>query len=153
MHSVSILAYDGMSGFESGLAAEIFGLTELSEMFSKGVPRPWYSIKMCTEGDEVRMLGGATVRSPYRLADLAAADTVIIPSVRDVMEPRSALSRRSYLRRFAGATGTMPIKWLIAQHIQASLSLLESASLSIEQIATRVGFESPVTTGTTSSVP
>jgi transcriptional regulator GlxA family with amidase domain len=298
MHSVAILAYDGMSGFESGLAAEIFGITELSEMFSAGISRPWYSVKLCAQTSELRMLGGATVHTPYDLADLAAADTVIIPSVRDVTEPispelidairtahdrksrlvsicsgafalaaagvldgrratthwiyvdllqerhpdidvdpaplyvdggsvltsagcaagldlclhivrsdhgvriandvarrlvisphraggqaqyiespvpepttdgriaagmawalanldrpislddlatQSGLSRRSYLRQFAKATGTTPIKWLIEQRIQASLALLESSSLSIEQIATRVGFESAVT--------
>jgi AraC family transcriptional regulator, transcriptional activator FtrA len=298
MHSVAILAYDGMSGFESGLAAEIFGITELSEMFSAGISRPWYSVKLCAQTPEVRMLGGATVRTRYGLADLATADTVIIPSVHDVREApspelidaiktaherksrlvsicsgafalaaagvldgrratthwiyvdllqqrypeidvdpaplyvdggsvltsagcaagldlclhivrsdhgvriandvarrlvisphraggqaqyidspvpepttdgriaagmawalanlnapitlddlasRSALSRRSYLRQFAKATGTTPIKWLIEQRIQASLALLESSSLSIEQIATRVGFESAVT--------
>jgi len=298
MHSVAILAYDGMSGFESGLAAEIFGITELSEMFSAGIARPWYSVKLCAEEQEVRMLGGATVRTSYGLDDLAAADTVIIPSVRDVTKPtspalvdairtayeresrlvsicsgafalaaagvldgrtatthwiyvdllqkqypaidvdpsplyvdggsvltsagcaagldlclhivrsdhgariandvarrlvisphraggqaqyietpvpepttdgqiaagmawalanldapitldelaaQSAMSRRSYLRRFAKETGTTPIKWLIEQRIQASLELLESSLLSIEQIATRVGFESPVT--------
>jgi AraC family transcriptional activator FtrA len=298
MHSVAILAYDGMSGFESGLAAEIFGITELAEMFSAGISRPWYSVQLCAEEPELRMLGGATVRTSYGLDDLAAADTVIIPSVRDVTEPtspalvdairtaferksrlvsicsgafalaaagvldgrsatthwiyadllqkrypdvdvdpsplyvdggsvltsagcaagldlclhivrsdhgarianevarrlvisphraggqaqyietpvpepttdgqiaagmawalanldspitldelaaQSAMSRRSYLRRFAKETGTTPIKWLIEQRIQASLALLESSSLSIEQIATRVGFESPVT--------
>jgi transcriptional regulator GlxA family with amidase domain len=298
MHSVAILAYDGMSGFESGLAAEVFGITELAEMFSAGISRPWYSVKLCAEEPEVRMLGGATVRTSYGLDDLAAADTVIIPSVRDVTEPtspalvdairtayerksrlvsicsgafalaaagvldgrsatthwiyadllqerypdidvdpsplyvdggsvltsagcaagldlclhivradhgariandvarrlvisphraggqaqyietpvpepttdgqiaagmawalanldtpitldelatQSAMSRRSYLRRFAKETGTTPIKWLIEQRIQASLALLEASSLSIEQIAARVGFESPVT--------
>lgn len=298
MHSVAILAYDGMSGFESGAPAEIFGITELSEQFSAGITRPWYSVKLCAEAPEVRMLGGATLRTPHGLDDLAAADTVIIPSVRDVTEApsaglieaitaarqrnarlvsicsgafalaaagvldgrpatthwiyvdqlqqsypeievdpsplyvdagdvltsagcaagidlclhivrsdhgvkaanevarrlvvsphraggqaqyieapvpepstdgriaagmawalenldspislddlaaRSALSRRSYLRQFAKATGTTPIKWLIEQRIQASLPLLESSALSIEQIATRVGFESPVT--------
>ncbi|CAN5769471.1 helix-turn-helix domain-containing protein [soil metagenome] len=298
MHSVAILAYDGMSGFESGLAAEIFGITELSEMFSAGISRPWYSVTLCAETPEVRMLGGATVRTPYGLADFASANTVIIPSVRDVAEAvspdlidairtahargarlvsicsgafalaaagvldgrratthwiyvdllqqrhpdvevdpaplyvdggdvltsagcaagldlclhivrsdhgarvandvarrlvisphraggqaqyietpvpepavdgriasamawalenldepitlddlaaQSALSRRSYLRQFAKATGTTPIKWLIEQRIQASLPLLESSSLSIEQIATRVGFESSAT--------
>ena len=31
MHTVAILAYDGMTGFETGLAAEIFGITELNE--------------------------------------------------------------------------------------------------------------------------
>ncbi|MHC9293019.1 helix-turn-helix domain-containing protein [Mycobacterium sp. LTG2003] len=298
MHSVAILAYDGMSGFESGLAAEIFGITDLSDRFSAEIPRPWYSVKLCAETPEVRMLGGAAVRAAYGLADLAGADTVIIPSVRDVTEPmspalidairsahdrgarlvsicsgafalaaagvldgrhatthwiyvdllqqrypeievdpaplyvdgggvltsagcaagldlclhivrsdhgvriandiarrlvisphraggqaqyidspvpepaadgriaasmewalsnldspitlddlasQSALSRRTYLRQFAKATGTTPIKWLIEQRIQASLALLESSSLSIEQIATRVGFESAVT--------
>lgn len=298
MHSVAILAYDGMSGFESGLAAEIFGITELSPMFSAGISRPWYSVKLCAETPEVRMLGGATVHTAYGLADLAEADTVIIPSVRDVNEPtspglieairtaharesrlvsicsgafalaaaglldgrsatthwiyvdllqarhpdvnvdptplyidggdvltsagcaagldlclhivrtdhgariandvarrlvisphraggqaqyietpvpepatdgaiaagmewalanldapitlddmarKSLMSRRTYLRQFADATGTTPIKWLIGQRIQASMELLESSSLSIEQIATRVGFESPVT--------
>jgi AraC family transcriptional activator FtrA len=89
MHSVAILAYDGMSGFESGLAAEVFGITELAEMFSAGISRPWYSVKLCAEEPEVRMLGGATVRTSYGLDDLAAADTVIIPSVRDVTEPTS----------------------------------------------------------------
>jgi AraC family transcriptional regulator, transcriptional activator FtrA len=298
MHSVAILAYDGMSGFESGLAAEIFGMTELSATFSAGIPSPWYSVKLCSEEPEIRMLGGATVRTSFGLADLAAADTVVIPSVRDVTVPtspavvdaiksaheansrlvsicsgafaladagvldgrratthwiyvdrlqkrypevdvdptplyvdggnvltsagcaagldlclhivrsdhgahiandvarrlviaphraggqaqyiespipepttdgqiaggmawalanldspitldelaaQSSLSRRSYLRRFAKATGTTPIKWLITQRIQASLALLESSSLSIEQIAARVGFDSPVT--------
>jgi len=298
MHTVAILAYDGMSGFESGLAAEIFGMTELPEMFSAGIAEPWYSVKLCSEKPEIRMLGGATVRTSYGLDDLSAADTVVIPSVRDVTVPtspelvgaikaaddrkarlvsicsgafalaaagvldgrsatthwiyvdllqkrypeididpaplyvdngrvltsagcaagldlclhivrsdhgvrvandvarrlvisphraggqaqyietpvpepttdgriaagmawalehldtpitlddlaaQSTMSRRSYLRQFAKATGTTPIKWLIEQRIQASLALLEESSFSIEQIATRVGFDSPVT--------
>lgn len=298
MHTVAILAYDGMSGFESGLAAEIFGMAELPAMFSAGIAPPGYQVKLCSEQPEVRMLGGAVVRTAYGIDDLAAADTVLIPSVRDVHQPpsgglveairaadernarlvsicsgafalaaagvldgrsatthwvyadllarqypriavdaaplyvdngrvltsagcaagldlclhivrsdhgvrvandvarrlvisphraggqaqyidtpvpepatdgriaagmawavehldkpitldelaaRSAMSRRSYLRQFAKATGTTPIRWLIEQRIQASLALLESSDLGIEQIATRVGFESPVT--------
>ena len=89
MHSVAILAYDGMSGFESGLAAEIFGMTELSAMFSSGLPQPWYSVKLCSETPDIGLVGGATVRTSYGLDDLAAADTVVIPSVRDVAEPMS----------------------------------------------------------------
>ena len=298
MHSVAILAYDGMSGFESGLAAEIFGMTELSERFSAGIERPWYSVKLCSETTELRLLGGATVRTSYGLADLADADTVVIPSVGNVHAPaspglvdaikaadargarlvsicsgafalaaagvldgrtatthwlytnllreaypdididpaplyvdtgrvltsagcaagldlclhivrsdkgvrvandvarrlvisphrgggqaqyietpvpepagdgriasgmawavenldrpisldemaaQSTMSRRSYLRQFAKATGTTPIKWLTEQRIQASLALLESSEFSVEQIAARVGFESPAT--------
>ncbi|MBB2990788.1 transcriptional regulator GlxA family with amidase domain [Mycolicibacterium iranicum] len=298
MHSVAILAYDGMTGFESGLAAEIFGMTELSERFSAGIARPWYTVKLCSEAGEIRLLGGATIRTAYGLSDLADADTVVIPSVRDVDQPtspglidalkvaesrgarlvsicsgafalaaagvlegrkatthwiytdllkqrypgidvdsaplyvdngtvltsagcaagldlclhivrsdhgvrvandvarrlvvsphraggqaqyietpvpepatdgriaagmawalenldrpitlddlaaQSMMSRRSYLRQFAKATGTTPIKWLIEQRIQASLALLEASDFSIEQIAVRVGFESPAT--------
>lgn len=298
MHTVAILAYDGMSGYESGLAGEIFGITELSETFSAGVPRPWYAVKLCAETPQVSMLGGATVQVAHGLDALAAADTVIIPSVRNVKEPtspevieaiktasqrgsrlvsicsgafalaaagvldgrratthwiyvellqerypaidvdpsplyvdevdvltsagcaagldlclhivrsdhgariandiarrlvvpphraggqaqyietpvpepttdggiaagmawalqnlastislndmaeQSAMSRRTYLRQFAKATGTTPIKWLIDQRIEASRALLESSALSIEQIATRVGFESAAT--------
>ncbi|ADT97760.1 helix-turn-helix domain-containing protein [Mycolicibacterium gilvum] len=298
MHTVAILAYDGMSGFESGLAAEIFGMTELSERFSSGLTRPWYTVKLCSESAELRLLGGATVRTAYDLSDLAEADTVVIPSVRDIGDPvsselvdaiktadargarlvsicsgafalaaagvldghkatthwiytdelretypgididpnplyvdngrvltsagcaagldlclhivrtdhgvrvandvarrlvisphraggqaqyietpvpepaedgriaagmawalehldetitldelaaRSAMSRRSYLRQFAKATGTTPIRWLIEQRIQASLALLESSDHSIDQIAARVGFESTAT--------
>ncbi|MGE2731640.1 helix-turn-helix domain-containing protein [Mycolicibacterium vaccae] len=63
----------------------------------------------------------------------------------DQLAERSALSRRSYLRQFAKATGTTPIKWLIGQRVQASLELLESSDLSIGQIAARVGSESAVT--------
>ena len=298
MHTVAILAYDGMTGFESGLAAEIFGMAELPGRFSAGVAPGGYAVKLCSEQSEIRMLGGAVVRTSYGIEDLASADTLLIPSVRDVeqaptddlldairaadargarlvsicsgafalaaagvldgrtatthwiyadllaqrypaidvdptplyvdngrvltsagcaagldlclhivradhgvqvandvarrlvisphraggqaqyietpvpeptvdgriaagmawalqhldrpitldeLAKRSSLSRRSYLRQFAKATGTTPIKWLIEQRIQASLALLESSDLGVEQIATRVGFESPVT--------
>lgn len=298
MHTVAILAYDGMTGFESGLAAEIFGMAELAGRFSAGLAPTGYAVKLCSEQPEVRMLGGAVVRTSYGLQDLAGADTVLIPSVRDVerrpseelldairaaddrgarlvsicsgafalaaagvldgrratthwiyadllaqqypgidvdpaplyvdsgrvltsagcaagldlclhivrsdhgmriandvarrlviaphraggqaqyidspvpepaadgriaagmawamehldrpitldeLAAQSAMSRRSYLRQFAKATGTTPIKWLIEQRIQAGLALLESSDLPIEQISARVGFESPVT--------
>jgi AraC family transcriptional regulator, transcriptional activator FtrA len=63
----------------------------------------------------------------------------------DELADQAAMSRRTFLRAFAKATGTTPIRWLIEQRVQASLALLESSSLSIEQIASRVGFESAVT--------
>ncbi|TRW85585.1 helix-turn-helix domain-containing protein [Mycolicibacterium sp. 018/SC-01/001] len=298
MHTVAILAYDGMTGFETGLAAEIFGITELNEKFSAGITRPWYTVQLCAETPEVRLLGGATVRTAYGLAELADADTVLIPSVGDIEAPVSpalvealqaadrrgarlvsicsgafalaeagvldgrsatthwlyadamarrypnieidraplyvdngrvltsagcaagldlclhivrtdhgvaaandvarrlviaphraggqaqyietpvpepaadgriaagmawalenldtpitlddlaaqcAMSRRNFLRQFAKATGSTPIKWLIEQRVLASLPLLESSALSVEQVSARVGFESPVT--------
>ncbi|MGE2731639.1 hypothetical protein ACQI4F_19370 [Mycolicibacterium vaccae] len=41
----------GHPGFESGLAAENFGMTELSARFSAGLKRLWYSVKLCAEAD------------------------------------------------------------------------------------------------------
>jgi AraC family transcriptional activator FtrA len=55
------------------------------------------------------------------------------------------MSTRTYLRHFAGATGTTPIRWLIQQRVQASLGLLETTSNPIEKIAEAVGFETAVT--------
>ena len=107
MHTVAILAYDGMSGFESGLAAEIFGMTELSARFSAGLKRPWYSVKLCAEADELRLLGGATVRTAYGLSDLADADTLVIPSVRDVEKPSApaSMASRTIVRMSAMSSG------------------------------------------------
>ncbi|MCO1599657.1 helix-turn-helix domain-containing protein [Micromonospora sp. RHAY321] len=55
------------------------------------------------------------------------------------------MSSRTYLRHFARATGTSPIRWLIDQRVRASLSLLEETDAPVEQIAGAVGFDTPVT--------
>jgi AraC family transcriptional activator FtrA len=58
---------------------------------------------------------------------------------------RATMSTRSYLRHFARASGTSPIRWLIGQRVQASLALLETSDRSVEQVASAVGFDSAVT--------
>jgi AraC family transcriptional regulator, transcriptional activator FtrA len=63
----------------------------------------------------------------------------------DELARRAHMSTRSYLRQFAKATGTSPIRWLITQRVQASLPLLENTQLSIGQVAARVGFERAIT--------
>ncbi|MFJ2665783.1 GlxA family transcriptional regulator [Nocardia fluminea] len=84
MRSVSVLAYDGMTAFEAGIVIEVFGLTW------PDIEQPWYELKICTETpDPVRVIGGATMTSPYGLAEFAAADTVVVPSVAD---PRARTS-------------------------------------------------------------
>ncbi|MEQ7008282.1 helix-turn-helix domain-containing protein [Actinopolymorpha sp. B17G11] len=75
--SVSVLAYDGMSAFETGIVTEVFGLSW------PDIDMPAYTLTICTEGSEpVRMVGGATLQSPHGLDALIEADTVIIPSVK-----------------------------------------------------------------------
>ena len=57
---------------------------------------------------------------------------------------RAMMSERTFARRFAAETGTTPHKWLVQQRILAARSLLEESDLSVEQIASRVGFNSAV---------
>jgi transcriptional regulator GlxA family with amidase domain len=55
---------------------------------------------------------------------------------------RAMMSDRTFARRFAAETGTTPHKWLTQQRILAARSLLEETDLGVEQIASRVGFNS-----------
>src|SRR5919106_4034538 len=82
---VAVLVYEGMSAFETGIVTEVFGLRW------SDVDVPWYELTICADRPgSVSVLGGATLQTPYGLADLARADTVIIPSVSDVAaEPTS----------------------------------------------------------------
>jgi AraC family transcriptional regulator, transcriptional activator FtrA len=76
--TVSVLAYDGMTAFETGIVIEVFGLAW------SDIDQPWYELKVCTETPApIRVLGGATLSSPHGLEEFAAADTVVVPSVAD----------------------------------------------------------------------
>jgi AraC family transcriptional activator FtrA len=55
------------------------------------------------------------------------------------------MSTRTYLRHFKRSSGTSPMRWLIAQRVQASLPLLETTTASIDDIAVATGFEASVT--------
>ncbi|HEY5788078.1 MAG TPA: helix-turn-helix domain-containing protein [Microlunatus sp.] len=57
---------------------------------------------------------------------------------------RAVMSERTFARRFVAETGATPHKWLTQQRILAARSLLEESDLSVEQIASRVGFNSAV---------
>ncbi|MFC4376709.1 GlxA family transcriptional regulator [Nocardia halotolerans] len=82
--TVSVLAYDGMTAFETGIVIEVFGLVW------PDIDQPWYELKICTETpDPIRVIGGATLTSPYGLTEFAAADTVVVPSVADPRAPTS----------------------------------------------------------------
>ncbi len=77
--TVSVLAYPGMSVFETGIVTEVFGL-----------PRPefdrdWYEVTLCAQQPgPVPVLGGASLHTPHGLDVFARASTVIVPGVSDV---------------------------------------------------------------------
>lgn len=55
------------------------------------------------------------------------------------------MSARTFARRFRDETGTTPLQWLTSQRLAHAEELLENSSLSVEQIATRVGFGNAAT--------
>ncbi|MEU6643852.1 helix-turn-helix domain-containing protein [Saccharomonospora sp. NPDC046836] len=55
---------------------------------------------------------------------------------------RSGLGQRSFLRRFAAATGTTPHRWLTERRLDRAQGLLEAGGLSVEEIAVACGYAS-----------
>jgi transcriptional regulator GlxA family with amidase domain len=52
---------------------------------------------------------------------------------------RSAMSRRTFARRFAATTGTTPYQWLLRQRLQRAQRLLETTDLPIGAVARHSG--------------
>jgi transcriptional regulator GlxA family with amidase domain len=72
--AVAILAYDGLSPFDLGVACEVFG----------GIPPvpgvPWYSLSLCgAVPGPVTAVGGFVIQVPHGLDRLRYVDMVIVP--------------------------------------------------------------------------
>lgn len=55
---------------------------------------------------------------------------------------KSRMSRRTFIRRFEEATGVSPGEWVLQERTAQARNLLEATAMSIEQVATAVGFGS-----------
>jgi AraC family transcriptional regulator, transcriptional activator FtrA len=53
---------------------------------------------------------------------------------------RSAVSRRTFARRFTATTGTTPYQWLLSQRLRLAQRLLETSDLTIDVVAENSGF-------------
>ena len=53
---------------------------------------------------------------------------------------RSAMSPRTFARRFRATTGTTPHRWVVGQRVLFAQRLLETTELPVELIASRSGF-------------
>jgi len=58
----------------------------------------------------------------------------------DRLAARVHMSPRTFARRFRDETGTTPLQWITNQRLALTEELLENTTLSVEQIASRVGF-------------
>lgn len=82
---VAVVAYDGVSAFELGLALEVFGLSRMGA--------DWYRVVVCSErpGRPLTANNGLKVIADAGLTALARADTIIVPGSRDIVEASPAL--------------------------------------------------------------
>lgn len=80
MHTVAVLALDGVIPFDLAMPLEVFGRARLP---SGG---PAYRLRVCAAQRDVDA-GAFTLRAPWTLADIADADTVLVPGVADLSRP------------------------------------------------------------------
>ena len=62
----------------------------------------------------------------------------------ETLAARAYMSRRTFDRRFRTLTGSAPLQWLISQRVLQAQRLLESTEVSVDEVARRCGFRSPV---------
>ena len=80
-HRIAAAIYNGLAGFEYGIVAEVFGLER------PGLGVDWYEFLPCrVEPGPLHSNHSLEIDPPGTLADLAGADTVLIPSWRDPLE-------------------------------------------------------------------
>ena len=82
MRNVAVLAVEGFVPFDLGIPCEVFGTARTR------AGKPAYRVRVCAEKPETRSRA-FRLRTPWRLEQLAAADTVVIPGIEDVSVPVS----------------------------------------------------------------
>jgi transcriptional regulator GlxA family with amidase domain len=93
------------------------------------------------------------VRTPVGQVEAETLSPVLEWALEHVDEPLPVdrlaavahMSPRTFARRFRDETGTTPLQWLTSQRIALAEQLLEGSTLSVEQVASRVGFGNAAT--------
>jgi transcriptional regulator GlxA family with amidase domain len=88
------------------------------------VDQPLPDLPACDPFTEALVWVEAHLSDPISVEDLAA---------------RSAMSPRTFARRFRATTGTTPHQWLLRQRVLLAQRLLETSDLSVDRIAGRCG--------------
>ncbi|MQY05021.1 GlxA family transcriptional regulator [Actinomadura macrotermitis] len=97
MHTVAVLALDGVIPFDLSTPIEVFSRTRLPD------GRPGYRIRVCGERPEIDA-GAFTLRAPWGLDGLGTADTIIVPGTADPTAPLAPAVRDALCA--AAANGT-----------------------------------------------
>ncbi|WNI26629.1 helix-turn-helix domain-containing protein [Streptomyces sp. ITFR-16] len=97
MHTVAVLALDGVIPFDLSTPIEVFTRTRLPD------GRPGYRIRVCAETQETDA-GSFTLRAPWGLEGIEGADTIIVPGTANPEAPLAPAVRRAL--RAAAENGT-----------------------------------------------
>ena len=118
-HVVATIVTHGVSPFELSVACEVFGL-DRSELVD-----PWYQLLVCAAVAppiHVKAPMGFTIDTPYGLADVARADTVVVPMWSADEEPSAELIE---VLRAAHARGARILSFCSGAFLLGRAGLLE----------------------------
>lgn len=115
MHTVAVLALDGVIPFDLSTPIEVFSRTRLPG------GRPAYRVRVCAPTPEVDA-GAFALRAPWPLETLAEADTIVLPGVADLDAPLPP-EVLDALRR-AAARGTRIASICVGAFVLAATGLL-----------------------------
>ena len=118
MHTVAVVALDGVIPFDLALPLEVFGRARLP---TGGAA---YRVRVCAAAPEIDA-GAFTLHAPYELADLTTADTIIVPGVADLSRPPSPSALAAL--RAAAANGTRIASICVGAFTLAATGLLDGA--------------------------
>jgi transcriptional regulator GlxA family with amidase domain len=116
MHTVAVLALDGVIPFDLSAPIDTFGRARLPD------GREPYRVRVCSVREEVSA-GAFTMRAPYGLQELAQADTIVLPGVAEPL-PELPPGVTGALRA-AAANGTRIASVCVGAFLLAATGLLD----------------------------
>ncbi|GHD99512.1 GlxA family transcriptional regulator [Streptomyces alanosinicus] len=116
MHTVAVLALDGVVPFDLSAPIDTFGWARLPD------GREPYRVRVCAEREEVSA-GAFTVRAPYGLRALAEADTIILPGLAEL--PTELPEGVAEALRSAASRGTRIASICVGAFLFAATGLLD----------------------------
>ena len=126
MHTVAILALNGVVAFDLSTPIEVFGRARLLD------GQAAYEVCVCAPTDEIDA-GRFTMRVPCRLDVLAKADTIILPGLADPMAPLSDEVLTAL--RNAATRGTRIASICVGAFTLAATGLLDGLSATTHWVA------------------
>jgi transcriptional regulator GlxA family with amidase domain len=129
MHTVAVLALDGVVAFDLSTPIEVFGRTRLPD------GRNAYRVGVCAPAGEVDA-GAFTLRAPWGLDDLADADTIVLPGTADPTAPIP--DKVLDALRHAAGNGTRIASICVGAFILAATGLLDGLRATTHWAATRL---------------